>query len=298
MTIINPQPSQRFLYGNGECRLLGVFGDPIAHSLSPQIHNLSLAHLDLNYRYLAFHVLPAKLEEALHGFRALGGVGFNATVPHKEPLLHLMDRLDQAAKKIGAVNTVSIEQNGDFIGYNTDAYGFLTALQEHYKEPLEEKNILVLGAGGACRAVLVAILDGGAKSITLANRTLSRAAELASTFTTYYPQANITPIALDFSNLPTADCDILINTTSIWLNGSDQFPLAADKLPPHALLYDIVYSQTGTPLQKLAQKHNIAFVDGLGMLIHQAAKAFKIWTGADMPVALINKRIFTDKGKR
>ena len=283
----------RFLFGNGESRLLGVIGDPISHSLSPKIHNLSLAHLDLNYRYHPFPVRPENLKEALNGFRALGGVGFNATVPHKVALLPLMDRLDPAAEKIGAVNTVSIGEKGEFIGYNTDAYGFITALMENHKQTLSGKNILILGAGGACRAVLVALLDGGADRITLANRTLKRAEGLAHDFSHLYPQCHITPIPLDFSALPLAETEILINTTSLGLKGGDPFPLAVDQLSPQTLINDIVYSPHGTPLQKMAARQNLPFVDGLGMLIHQAARAFQIWTGHEMPVDLVKKEIFT-----
>ncbi|MBF0453453.1 MAG: shikimate dehydrogenase [Magnetococcales bacterium] len=284
--------SQRFLLGDGESRLLGVFGDPIAHSLSPTIHNLSLAYLDLNFRYLPFHVRPKDLQEALFGFRALGGVGFNATVPHKEPLLPLMNHLDPAAEKIGAVNTVVIEAGGDLVGYNTDAYGFITALREKHTDDLAGKTILVLGAGGACRAVLVALLDGGAEHILLANRTLSRAENLAALFTRYYPHADIRPIPLLFSDLPLAKVDMVVNTTSLGLKGAEAFPLAVEALQEQTLIYDIVYSANKTPLQKLALAHNLPFVDGLGMLIHQAARAFQIWTGHLMPVDEVKKELF------
>jgi shikimate dehydrogenase len=287
--------AENFSLGDGETRLLGIFGDPVAHSLSPKIHNLSLAHLNLNYRYLPFHIQPGDLKKALHGFRILGGVGLNATVPHKELLLAMMDRLDPAATKIGAVNTVAIEQNGDFVGYNTDAYGFITALREVYTEPLARKNILVLGAGGACRAVLVALLDTGATQIILANRTLKRAEKLAKEFLSLYPKAEITTIPLDFSTLPLPGVDILVNTTSLGLHGSDHFPLAVEQLGENSLLYDIVYSSQSTPLQKIAKNHNLAFIDGLGMLIHQAARAFQIWTGAEMPVDQVKDLIFNKK---
>jgi shikimate dehydrogenase len=285
--------TDRFIFGDGQTRLLGVFGDPIAHSLSPKIHNLSLAKLNLNYHYLPFHVRPHELATALNGFRALGGVGFNATVPHKVPLLSLMDSLDPAALKIGAVNTVAIDKKGQFNGYNTDAYGFITALKEKYSERLSQKNILVLGAGGACRAVLLALLDEGADLITLANRTVKKAEELAGDFNRHYPQAKITPIALDFSALDLTNIDILVNTTSLGLHGEDSFPLSIEQLPSHALVYDIVYSANEeTPLQKLANSQGLAFIDGLGMLIHQAARAFQIWTGEEMPVDLVKSHIF------
>ncbi|MBF0446014.1 MAG: shikimate dehydrogenase [Magnetococcales bacterium] len=292
--MIHSNISDRFIFSDGQTRLLGVFGDPIAHSLSPKIHNLSLSKLDLNYHYLPFHVRPHQLATAVHGFKALGGVGFNATVPHKVPLLSLMDSLDPAALKIGAVNTVAIAKNGQLNGYNTDAYGFITALKEKYSETLSQKNILVLGAGGACRAVLLALLDEGADNIILANSTVTKAEELASDFNHHYPQTKITPIALDFLAIDLTHIDILVNTTSLGLHGEDNFPLSIEQLPPHALVYDIVYSaNTQTPLQKLANSQGLAFIDGLGMLIHQAARAFQIWTGEEMPVALVKKHIFS-----
>ncbi|MBF0447202.1 MAG: shikimate dehydrogenase [Magnetococcales bacterium] len=286
--------SRRFLFGDGESRLLGVFGDPIAHSLSPKIHNLSLAQLDLNYRYLPFHVRPNHLKAALAGFKALGGVGFNATVPHKEALLPLMDRLDPVANKIGAVNTVDIQQDGTCVGYNTDAYGFLTALREQYSAPLADKNILVLGAGGACRAVLVALLDGGAKRILLANRTVERAKALADHLLSFseYDNARITPLPLNFNQLPQDQIDILVNTTSLGLHNSDPLPLDLSRMGPQTLVYDIVYSSQGTPLQARAAALGLPIVDGLGMLIHQAARAFQIWTGEPMPVQLVKDQIF------
>ncbi|MBF0379492.1 MAG: shikimate dehydrogenase [Magnetococcales bacterium] len=285
--------SDRFIFGDGKSRLLGVFGDPIAHSLSPKIHNLSLARLDLNYHYLPFHVRPHELAAALNGFKALGGLGFNATVPHKVPLVSLVDNLDPAALKIGAVNTVAIDDNGICSGYNTDAYGFITALREKYNDNLSRKNILLLGAGGACRAVLLALLDEGADTIILANRTVKNATDLANDFNHLYPDANITPIPLDFSNLQLSKIDILVNTTSLGLHGKDSFPLAVEQLPPHTFVYDIVYSANqDTPLQKLTEAQGLAFIDGLGMLIHQAARAFHIWTGETMPVDLVKKHIF------
>lgn len=288
--MISSRPSPRLLFGDGESRLLGVFGDPIAHSLSPKIHNLSLAYWDLNYRYLPFRVRPKNLEQALFGFRALGGVGFNATIPHKEALLPFMDQLSLTAKKVGAVNTVSIGPEGQFIGDNTDTYGFITVLKKQVSTVLEDKNILVLGAGGACRAVLVALLDEGCQHILLANRTRERAETLANHFSHGDP-AKISTIPLDFTSLPLEEVDIIVNTTSLGLHGHDEFPLPAHRLPSHALLYDIVYSTQGTPLKRLAQKHRLTFVDGLDMLIHQAALAFKIWTGRDMPVEWVKGQL-------
>ncbi|MBF0193664.1 MAG: shikimate dehydrogenase [Magnetococcales bacterium] len=285
--------TERFIFSDGESRLLGVFGDPISHSLSPKIHNLSLAKLDLNYHYLPFHVKPHELSTAINGFKALGGVGFNATVPHKVPLVPLMDNLDAAALKIGAVNTVAIDENGKFNGYNTDAYGFITALKEKYNEALSQKNILVLGAGGACRAALLALLDEGADKIFLANRTVTKAKELSYDFNQHYPKATITPIPLNFSSLELSNIDLIVNTTSLGLHGEDNFPLAIEQLPSHALVYDIVYSANqDTPLQKLANSQGLTFIDGLGMLIHQAARAFQIWTGEEMPVDLVKSHIF------
>lgn len=271
--------------GSGTTRLLGVFGDPIAHSLSPVIHNLSLNLLGLDYRYLAFHVSRERLSVALQSFRNLGGVGFNATIPHKEALLPLMDDLSPAAQRIGAVNTVTCQER--FIGHNTDAHGFLAALKEVRSDLPDGHNVLVLGAGGAARSVVSALLDTDCQTLFLANRTPDRAIALAHFFAPHDPGHRIQPIPLEVDRLPWEKVTLLVNTTSLGIHGEASLPVAWHRLPADAFIYDIVYGPQGTPMTRMAASHHLQCMDGLGMLIHQAAAAFALWTNREMPVAMV-----------
>lgn len=280
---------------NGQTRLLGVIGHPIAHTLSPAIHNPALAWLGLNMRYLAFHVHPAQLAAAVRGFVAIGLVGFNATVPHKEALLPLMDWVDPLAQRIGAINTVSIDTDGTLRGYNTDAHGFTDALQEAQtaERPLDLSRIqvVVLGAGGAARGVVVGLLEAGAKQIAVANRTPARAAQLIADLRPYYPQATLIPLSLEAHDLPLESCDLLVNTTLLGLAGETIQMVQMSRLPATALVYDIVYTPRETPLLHAAKEQGLAVLNGLGMLIHQGSRAFEIWTGQKMPVTQVRERL-------
>ncbi|MBF0414482.1 MAG: shikimate dehydrogenase [Magnetococcales bacterium] len=271
--------------GSGGTRLLGIFGDPIAHSLSPVIHNLSCNLLGLDYRYLPFHVPPERLSSALQSFRNLGGVGFNATIPHKEALLPLMDELTPAARRIGAVNTVICQER--LIGHNTDAYGFLAALREVRPDLPDGHHVLVLGAGGAARSVVSALLDTGCQTLILANRTRSRAEALAQFFAPHDPGHRIQAMSLDVDRLPWETITLLVNTTSLGIHGEASLPVAWHRLPDDAFVYDIVYGPRGTPLTRLALSYHRQTMDGLDMLIHQAAAAFTLWTNREMPVATV-----------
>lgn len=275
--------------GSGKTRLLGVFGDPIAHSLSPIIHNLALSHLDLDYHYLPFHVTPEHLPQAVQGFRILGGAGFNATVPHKEALVPLMDELSDAAIRTGAVNTVNCQDR--LIGHNTDAHGFLAALSDIRPDFPKGGKVLILGAGGAARSVLSALLDTPVEAIFLANRTEERAQTLARFFAPYDSQHRIKPMALAVDLIPWNEITLLVNTTSLGLKGETTFPVALHHLPADAFVYDIVYGPQGTPLTRLAQHHGLQTMDGMGMLVHQAAAAFHIWTQHEMPIATIKTHL-------
>ncbi|MBF0125739.1 MAG: shikimate dehydrogenase [Magnetococcales bacterium] len=270
--------SSTFAAIDGKTRLLGVIGDPVHHTLSPGMHNLACADLGLNIRYLPLHVRPENLADAVKGLRAIGAMGFNATIPHKEALLPLMDTLDPVAEMIGAVNTVVIGADGRLSGYNTDAYGFMTALREVFSAPLEELTVVVLGAGGAARGVLAGLSRLGAGRIFLANRTWSKAVDLAERF-------NALPVPWD--RLPLEGCGLLINTTSLGLGGTDVREVDLSRLPGSALVYDIVYSPPLTPLLAAARARGLKGENGLGMLIHQGARAFEIWTGQKMPVAKV-----------
>lgn len=276
---------------NAQTRLLGVIGHPIAHSLSPDMHNPALAWLELNIRYLAFHVHPQNLADAIRGFVAMGMIGFNATVPHKEALLPLMDWIDPMAQRIGAINTVAIDTDGTLQGFNTDAHGFTDALAEaHHLDPSTTPT-LVLGAGGAARGVVVGMLEAGARHISVANRTPSRAEQLIADLGSYYPQAKLTALPLEAEQLPLEEMGLLVNTTTMGLKGETCSMVHMDRLPTTALVYDIVYTPQQTPLLQAAKKHNLATLNGLGMLIHQGARAFEIWTGLKMPIEQVRERL-------
>ncbi len=276
---------------DGQTRLLGVIGHPVAHSLSPAIHNPALAWLGLNMRYLAFPVHPEHLRSAVRGFVAMGMLGFNATVPHKEALLPLMDWLDPLAQRIGAVNTVLIDAQGQLRGYNTDAPGFIDALQESHPLPLATTPVIVLGAGGAARGVVAGLLEAGCHQLTVANRTPERAAQLIADLAPHYPDAHLQAAPLDEALLPLAACRLLVNTTLLGLHGDPSLPLSPQKLPAQALVCDIVYAPPETPLLRAARQRGLATLNGLGMLLHQASRAFTLWTGQNMPVAEVRARL-------
>ncbi|MBF0460264.1 MAG: shikimate dehydrogenase [Magnetococcales bacterium] len=277
---------------DGQTRLLGVIGHPVAHTLSPAIHNPALAWLGLNMRYLAFHVHPERLAEAVRGFVAMGMVGFNATVPHKEALLPLMDWVDPLAQRIGAINTVAIDETGRLRGYNTDASGFTDALTEAFPRlDLGKTAVLVLGAGGAARGVVVGLLEAGAPHIVVANRTRSRAEQLIADLAPCYPGATLEAVALTLQSLPLAECDLLVNTTLPGSESAAVQAVAMECLPKTALVCDIVYTPPETPLLRAAKEHGLATLNGLGMLIHQGSRAFTLWTGQKMPVAPIRERL-------
>lgn len=278
-------------FPNGQTRLLGVIGHPVAHSLSPAMHNPALAWLGINARYLAFDVHPDKLTEAVRGFVAMGMVGFNATVPHKEALVPLMNVLDPLAQRIGAVNTVAIRGDGTLHGYNTDAHGFVDALAESHMRPLKTARVLVLGAGGAAKGVVVGLLEAGAQQIAVANRTPERAGTLIEALAPHYPYAALTALPLAVDRLPLEGCDVLVNTTLLGLHGESGITIPVDRLPLSALVYDIVYTPGGTPLLQAAKRQGLDTLDGLGMLIHQGARAFALWTGQAMPVERVRQRL-------
>jgi shikimate dehydrogenase len=279
---------------NNTIRLLGVIGDPIHHSLSPFMHNLAYAELGMSDRqYLPFHVRAENLAAAVRGMQALGIEGFNATIPHKEQLVPLMDELDPMARLIGAVNTVVIQPDGGLIGYNTDGYGFLTDLRGLFTEPLHDLEILVLGAGGAARGVLAALLQAGANRIGLMNRTHDRAVTLAQEFSRHFPDRRVMPIPWT-RRLPASR--LVINTTSLGMDASGETVPDLSGLPEAALVYDIVYAPPLTPLLAAAQARGLLVENGLGMLIHQGAKAFEIWTGQPMPVAAVRRGLKEQRG--
>lgn len=256
-------------------KLAGVIGWPVAQSRSPVLHGHWLKQYGVAGSYLPLPVQPERLTDAIRGLRALGFSGCNVTIPHKLDVLKLMETVDPVAARIGAVNTVVIQNDGTLSGFNTDAYGFLASLRDVRPEwKANAGPIVVLGAGGAARAVVVALLDDGATEIRLINRTIERAQDLA--------QINPSKIqVVDWPDRHTAleGAALLVNTTSQGMVGYPPLDIALDALPVGAMVCDIVYNPLETPLLAAARERGNTAVDGLGMLLHQAVPAFEAFFG-------------------
>jgi len=268
---------------SGKARLAGVMGWPIQHSQSPRLHGYWLDRYEIDGAYVPLSVHPENFETAFRALPTLGFAGVNITVPHKELALKLVERVDPTAQRIGAVNTVVITDDGDLMGYNTDAIGFIENLRQGY--PTFKPDVgpaVVLGAGGAARAVICGLLDAGVVDLKLVNRTRERAETLAESLAGF--QAGPLPSAItvfDFSEIDEAldGAHLLVNTTSLGMDGKPPLDICLDALPKAALVNDIVYAPLQTDLLKSARERGNPTVDGLGMLLHQACAGFEKWFG-------------------
>lgn len=260
---------------NEQFIMAGVMGWPVAHSRSPLIHNHWIKKYQLSGAYGRFPVEPKNLEAAIRGLSALGLAGCNITIPHKVEAMQYMDWVDPNAQKIGAINTVVVQANGTRHGYNNDGFGYLQSLKEaHAQWRADTGPVVVLGAGGAARAILVALLQEGATEIRLLNRTLDKAQALAQEFG---PSIQALPWSQRHEAL--AQAALLINTTNQGMHGTPALDLALDELPTTAMVSDIIYTPLVTPLLEQARQRGNTTVNGLGMLIHQARPAFEAWFG-------------------
>jgi shikimate dehydrogenase len=265
----------------GKTAVYGIIGHPVKHSLSPLMQTEAFKEAGIDAVYVPFEVEPENLEEAVSGLRALSVKGFNVTVPHKERVAELLDFLTEDAEVLGAVNTVKNE-NGELTGYNTDAEGFLRSLIEEGVE-LSGKKVLMFGAGGAARAVGYALLKGGVKFLNIVNRNFSRAKAVAELLG---KRGNVLvyPLRKPTIEVLLKDADIIVNTTSVGMKEDDPPLFDYSKIPEGITVVDIIYNPPETPLLKAARERGCKTVNGLGMLIHQGAVAFEIWTGKEAPV--------------
>uniref|UniRef100_UPI0035B2D86F shikimate dehydrogenase n=1 Tax=Hylemonella sp. TaxID=2066020 RepID=UPI0035B2D86F len=255
--------------------LAGVMGWPVAHSRSPAIHGHWIRQYGLNGNYVLLPVQPEHLGDAVRGLRALGFAGCNLTIPHKVAAMTLVDRVDPLAARIGAINTLVVEKDGTLAGYNTDAYGYIQSLLDAQPDWRADAGpVTVLGAGGAARAILVALAERGAKDIRLCNRSLDKAQALAAEF-----GAPIRAIPWEQRAEALDGCALLVNTTSLGMKGQAPLEISLDRLPRHALVSDIIYVPLETPLLAAARARGHVAVDGLGMLLNQARPAFEHWFG-------------------
>ena len=278
----------------------GIIGFPVSHSLSPFMHNAAFKKLEIPSRYSKFEVSPKQLKSFFKKIPSNSLKGLNVTVPHKEAVIPYLDKLSPEAKLIAAVNTIRIEKN-KLHGYNTDGAGYLESLRREKKWKARGKNIVLLGAGGAARGILVALALAGAKQITIANRSSEKAKILAQEFRKKFKKVRFETCGLSPENLtlPFSKADLLVNTTSAGMKGVPFPQLPLKFIPKKALVSDIVYRPLLTPLLKEAKKHRLKTHGGLGMLLHQGALAFEIWTGRKAPIAVMKKALLRKvEGKR
>lgn len=264
----------------GKSRIAGIFGWPVDHSRSPRLHGYWLKQFGIDGAYIPFATHPTRLEQGIRALPALGFRGGNITLPHKERALTLVDEATPLARRIGAINMLVVREDGTILGDNSDGYGFIANLQQF--QPGWRGGAgpaIVLGAGGAARAIVVALLDAGAPEIRLVNRTTRRAEEIA--------QAVGGPIKVlpwDARDEALKDAALLVNSTNLGMAGQAALELDLRNLPTEAVVYDIVYVPLQTELLKAAQARGNKVVDGIGMLLHQARPGFKAWFGQDPQV--------------
>lgn len=265
--------------------MTGVMGNPIRQSLSPDMHNAVYKELGLNYASAAFAVTKENLRQAVEGIRALSFRGVNVTIPHKVAIMEYLDEIDEEASDIGAINTI-VNENGKLIGYNTDGRGFVQSLLDEALCTVAEKRVLILGAGGAARAVGISLARRGASQIVVANRSVDKAAELARHISNHVPSQAISLGKLEGMDLK--EIDIVINTTSIGMVPEiNEMPISDKQLHSGLLVSDLIYNPIQTKLLHAAEAKGAKAHNGVGMFVQQGALALELWTGHKPPVDLM-----------
>lgn len=263
---------------NNDIKIIGLIGNPVKHSKSPQMHNALFAKLGLKYEYLAFNVAAGELERAVTGLKAMNLAGANVTVPHKVDIIPYLDAISQEVVVIGAVNTI-VNKDGRLIGYNTDGAGYLQSLVAETEIDLTDKRVLILGAGGAARAIAYTLGQEELAELTILNRDLDKAQALANNLSVNFP-LNIAII--DEINSYAPEADLIINTTTVGMTPhTDQTLVARELIHAGQLVSDIVYNPQETRLLREAAEQGARTHGGLGMFINQGALAFAKWTGIE-----------------
>jgi shikimate dehydrogenase len=281
-------------------RYIGLIGYPLKHSISPYFQQAALDYYRLDIRYEAWETSPAQLQDIVNNLRKPQNIGANVTVPHKEAILPLLDEVDDLASSIGAVNTI-VKKDDRLLGFNTDAYGFIEALDKEGHFDPEGKRVVILGAGGVARAVGFTLLQRKATSLAITDGIFERARALAENLVRYIKGAppsskDLEPdvTAFQWQSLSSAEtldnCDLIVHCTTIGMKHSPQegqSPLNLEVIPKNVLVYDVVYNPWLTPLLGLAQKAGANILGGLPMLVYQGAASFKLWTGKEAPVDIM-----------
>jgi shikimate dehydrogenase len=278
---------------------LGVFGDPVAHSLSPQIQNAALATSGLEVSYARFQIAPGELRTALKLLPALAFIGVNLTVPHKIAALNSLDEIDESARQIGAVNTIKVE-DGKLRGFNTDGAGFARAIREEFCVDLRDLRVLVLGAGGAARAIALECAKEDCERLVIANRDSEKARQLVESLRGFFagprvlgPVARLQAILAEEAALrfQIANSDLVVNATPLGLNRGDVPPVPARLLAPHLMVYDTVYGSGPTAFVSSAIEAGAKAANGRSMLLHQGALSFEIWFDRAAPLEAMRKAL-------
>jgi shikimate dehydrogenase len=264
---------------NTETKLFAILGYPVKHSFSPQMQNKWFEKENLNCIYLAFEPKAEDLKKTVESLKFLGFKGVNITIPYKTEVMKYVDFTDEAAKKIGSVNTIAFK-GGKLYGYNTDYLGFSQDLAAK-KVSLEDKKVLVIGAGGGARAIIYALKESKAKNIYIANRTLKNAEHLAEIF-------KIETVDINKIGEVLSSVDLLVNTSACGMKKIDILPFKVDKIKSSLIIYDLIYNKL-TPFTKLAENKGLKIFTGVGMLIRQGACGFRIWTGKYPDIGIVER---------
>jgi len=277
----------------GTTRLTGLIGYPVGHSISPIMHNTAFEYLGLDYAYLAFEIKKDDLKSGIEAMKTLGVAGFNVTMPLKESILPLLDDVSREVELIGSVNTVMLD-DGRLIGYNTDGKGYIRSLEDE-NILVPGKRILIAGAGGAARSIAVQLALEGVDEIIIANRTLDKGEEICQIINKNIPSCKSKTIGYDEERLKSVlnNTDVFINCTSLGMFPNEDKSIINSPVLLHSdlIVSDIIYHPRKTKLLKMAESIGCKTINGIGMIIHQGALAFKIWTGHDMPIDYIKRTL-------
>jgi shikimate dehydrogenase len=281
-------------------RYIGLIGYPVKHSISPYFQQVALDYYGLDIRYELWETVSSQLQETMKNLKNPQNIGANVTVPYKETVLPLLDEVDTLAGSIGAVNTI-VKKDDRLVGFNTDAYGFIEALNKEGHFNPEGKRVVILGAGGVARAVTFVLIQKNVGSLAITDGIFERASELAKNLVSYKKKTSTgskdltTNInAFEWRNLSLVrtlkNCDLIVHCTTIGMKDGPQegkSPLTLEVIPENILIYDVVYTPSITPLLSLAQKAGANILGGLPMLIYQGAASFKLWIGKEAPIDIM-----------
>lgn len=276
---------------SGTTSITGIIGYPLTYTLSPYMHNAAFKELDLDYKYLPFVVEERQLGAAIGGIKALGISGINVTMPHKENVIPFLDELSSEARRMGAVNTIE-NDSGRLIGHNTDGIGFLKSLEDQLYSVVD-RNVVVIGAGGAAKAVAFAVADAGAESLTIVARNKSKADALKDKIYAYSHNLSVKTLSItdDLADIMLVG-ELIVNATPIGMKESGYLlPVPLDLINERHIIFDLIYTPLETAFVKEASKRKAKAINGLGMLLHQATAAFEIWTGISAPVETMRKAL-------